>query len=53
MDLPAGARLLPLALPHDPYRKDGRAEPSQGRVVIEIPMDGGEQTVRVRIRSAL
>ena len=53
MDLPAGARLIPLALPHDPYRKDGRAEPAQGRVVIEIPMDGREQTVRVRIRSAL
>jgi hypothetical protein len=52
IELPPGARLIPLALPHDPYKKDGHAEASQGRVVVEMSMDGREQIVRVRVRSA-
>jgi len=27
------------ALPHNPYRKDGRAEASEGRLEIRIPFD--------------
>jgi hypothetical protein len=27
------------ALPHNPYRKDGHATPSEGRIEIRIPFD--------------
>jgi hypothetical protein len=36
--LPAQATLHWPALPHDPYRKDGRASPSQGRIEIRVPL---------------
>jgi len=38
--LPATASLHWPALPHNPYRKDGKAEPSEGRIEIRIPLDG-------------
>lgn len=37
--LPPTASLQWPALPHNPYRKDGRAEPSEGRISIRIPFD--------------
>jgi len=37
--LPASATLRWPALPHNPYRKDGRAEPSEGLISIGIPFD--------------
>jgi hypothetical protein len=36
---PPGASLAWPALPHNPYRKDGRAEPAEGRLAIHIPFD--------------
>jgi hypothetical protein len=39
-------------VPHNPYRKDGRAEPSEGRIVIDLPFgsDGGEQSVGISVQ---
>lgn len=37
--VPPGTSLHWPALPHNPYRKDGRAEPGEGRLVICIPFD--------------
>ena len=38
-------------LPHNPYRKDGRAEAGEGRLVIDLPFssEGGEQRIGVEI----
>lgn len=37
--LPASATLQWPALPHNPYRKDGHAEPKEGLISIRIPFD--------------
>ena len=37
--VPDTASLFWPALPHNPYRKDGRAEPAEGRIEIRIPFD--------------
>jgi len=37
--VPPGASLQWPALPHNPYRKDGRASPAEGRLVVRIPFD--------------
>ncbi|MDH7602225.1 MAG: hypothetical protein QHI38_08775 [Armatimonadota bacterium] len=37
LTIPKGARVKWPVLPHNPYRKDGRAEISEGRIVITIP----------------
>ena len=39
LHVPAGASLHWPTLPHNPYRKDGRASPSEGRIEIRIPFD--------------
>ena len=39
LTLPPRATLHWPALPHDPYRKDGRATAAQGRIEICIPLD--------------
>ncbi|HOE10790.1 MAG TPA: hypothetical protein PLQ35_09405 [bacterium] len=39
LKLPQTASLHWPALPHNPYRKDGRAEPEEGRIEIRIPFD--------------
>jgi hypothetical protein len=39
IEVPDGAGLRWPLLPHNPYRKDGRAEPSEGRIVIDVPLD--------------
>ncbi len=35
LTLPPGSKVRWPLLPHDPYRKDGRATPEQGRIVID------------------
>jgi hypothetical protein len=47
--LPATAILDWPCLPHNPYRKDGRAEPSEGRIVISIPLDAQHPQADVQI----
>lgn len=37
VDLPPGASLVWPVLPHDPYRKDGHAEPKEGLIVLVLP----------------
>ena len=39
LHLPPQATLHWPALPHDPYRKDGHATPSQGRIEIRVPLE--------------
>ena len=39
LHLPSTASLHWPALPHNPYRKDGRATPEEGRIEIRIPFD--------------
>lgn len=39
LHLPSTASLHWPALPHNPYRKDGRAAPGEGRIEIRIPFD--------------
>jgi hypothetical protein len=50
LQLPKDATVVWPALPHDPYKKDGRAEPGQGRIVIDIPLAAGQARVAVEIR---
>ena len=49
--LPAGASLTWPALPHDPYKKDGRAALKDGRLVIALPFtsDRTQQEVTIQI----
>lgn len=49
LTLPATATLDWPCLPHNPYRKDGHAEPSEGRIVITIPLDSQHREYDVRI----
>lgn len=47
--LPASTSLRWPVLPHNPYRKDGRAAPAEGRIVIRIPFDQDHRAHRVAI----
>lgn len=47
--LPPGTTLHWPALPHNPYRKDGRAEPEEGRIELRIPLQPGGPKVTVSI----
>ncbi|MCX6955304.1 MAG: hypothetical protein NTV51_24380 [Verrucomicrobia bacterium] len=49
LTLPAATRVDWPVLPHNPYRKDGHAEPAEGRIVLSTPMDGQPQTFRLAI----
>ena len=51
--LPAGTTLHWPALPHNPYRKDGRASASEGRIELRIPLaaDGTVSTVVIEVES--
>lgn len=44
--LPQGATLRWPVLPHNPYRKDGRAETEEGRLVIDLK-SGGSQRIEM------
>ncbi len=48
--IPKDATIVWPVLPHDPYKKDGRAEASQGRIVIDMPLATGQARVAVEIR---
>ncbi len=37
LTVPEGARVIWPVLPHNPYRKDGRTELNEGRIVLAIP----------------
>lgn len=37
LSLPEGSSVTWPVLPHNPYRKDGRATPAEGRIVVSIP----------------
>lgn len=39
LKVPSSATLLWPALPHNPYRKDGRTEAGEGRLSVRIPLD--------------
>ncbi len=49
-ELPAGTTLHWPALPHNPYRKDGRALPKEGRIELRISLkpDGTVATVGIQ-----
>lgn len=47
--VPAGTTLHWPALPHNPYRKDGRAQPEEGRIELRIPIPTDGQPVTVAI----
>ena len=47
--VPASAGLNWPALPHNPYRKDGRATPGEGRIEICVPFDSQHQEHRLTI----
>jgi len=49
LHLPAVASLHWPTLPHNPYRKDGHAEPEEGRIEIRIPFDQENRSYTVRI----
>lgn len=49
LHVPATATLLWPALPHNPYRADGRATPEEGRIVVRIPLDRQHREYRLRL----
>jgi hypothetical protein len=46
--LPEGATVRWPVLPHDPYKKDGRASADQGRIVVTFPA-GGTRTLTIEV----
>lgn len=49
LTLPPGTRVEWPVLPHNPYRKDGHAEPSEGRIVLSTPLATSPRTFRLTI----
>jgi len=47
--VPSGATARWPVLPHNPYRKDGHAEITEGRFVVSIPLTRAAPRVRVAI----
>jgi hypothetical protein len=47
--LPPGVGLEWPVLPHNPYRKDGAAQPAEGRIVLSSPLDGQPRSFHVEI----
>jgi hypothetical protein len=45
--LPPGSSLTWPVLPHNPYRKDGHAEPAEGRIVLSLPFTAALTTQQV------
>jgi hypothetical protein len=43
LHVPPSASLHWPALPHNPYRKDGHATPSEGRIELRVPFGGEHQ----------
>ena len=49
LSLPATASLHWPALPHNPYRKDGRASSGEGRIEIRIPLNSKQTEAQVTV----
>jgi hypothetical protein len=47
--MPEGCKVVWPALPHNPYRKQGQAEPGEGRIVIVLPFSAEVQRHELRI----
>ena len=47
--VPKTATLVWPALPHNPYRKDGRAEAHEGRISVRIPFDAEHHEYEIRL----
>ena len=47
VELPEKSSLTWPVLPHNPYRKDGRAEPEEGRIVLSLPISGQVTTQNI------
>jgi hypothetical protein len=47
--VPKGASLRWPALPHNPYRADGHAEPQEGRIEIRVPLES-DQSARIEVQ---
>lgn len=52
LHLPSTASLHWPALPHNPYRKDGRATPEEGRIEIRIPFDESHPQHKITLEIA-
>lgn len=52
LHLPSTASLHWPALPHNPYRKDGRATPEEGRIEIRIPLDESHPRHKITLKIA-
>jgi len=50
LHLPSTASLHWPLLPHNPYRKDGRASPEEGRIEIRIPFDEAHRQHAITLR---
>ncbi len=48
--LPPGSTLTWPVFPHDPYKKDGRADPEAGRIVVTLPLTADKKTQEVSVR---
>ena len=52
IDLPVGSSLVWPVAPHDPYKKDGRADLKDNRIVVALPFtDQRTQQVTIQITS--
>jgi hypothetical protein len=49
ISVPPTATILWPALPHNPYRKDGRATAREGRIVMILPFDENLRQYRVTV----
>jgi hypothetical protein len=47
--LPAGSSLTWPVLPHDPYKKDGKPDPDEGRIVVTLPLDAERKSQEVSV----
>jgi hypothetical protein len=54
LTLPAGARITCPVLPHNPYTADGHAEPTEGRLVVSLPLGstGLGHTLKLSIQAS-
>ena len=49
VELPTNSSLTWPVLPHNPYRKDGHAEPGEGRIVLRLPFSSAVATQHVQV----
>jgi len=51
LHVPDTAKLHWPALPHNPYRKDGRAGPDEGRIEVRLPFDENHREYRTTLEA--